>query len=226
MILAICISGAFGAFNKQIQDNGKHFTLNIIGVPKDKTADMDDTHGDTIFVPLDKNGEVPKSCKIYVAANVDDPDAFQVVDRNACDADGAKILVPFETYGTLSYNVYAISLGKPSKFGVSIVATATFEDDTTADLLQASFDIDVREAGKPKVTDISDIFRAEGWIDQEGGTAGVYDPTIDIAFDDVWVFNIPTLLDYYWDYTTTDFRHLQVRFYETTSGTWTNAPAD
>jgi hypothetical protein len=225
-VMILSVGVGYAAFHKQIDDNGKHFNVNIIGVPNGKTADMDNTNGDTIFVPLDKSGLVAKTCKIYMAANVDDPDRFQIVDRNACDADGAKILVPFEYYGTLSYNVYAISLGKPSEFGVSIEATATFQTNTTADLLMDSVQIEARQAGKPKVTEISDIFRATGWIDEAGGTAGVYDPGIDIAFNNVWVFNIPTLLEYYWDYTTTDLRHMQLRFYETTSGSWTNAPTD
>src|SRR5262245_35265856 len=64
--------------------SGPHYNLNIIGVPKGKTADMTNTNGHTIFVPL--TGTV----KIYYEAG----DEFQVIDRNGMDADGATVEVP------------------------------------------------------------------------------------------------------------------------------------
>jgi hypothetical protein len=221
-VMILSVGVGFAAFNKDIPDNGKHFTVNFIGVPKDKKVDMDNTQGSTIFVPLGKDGNVLTTCKIYVARNTAHPTQFEIVDRNACDADGAKILVPFENYGDLSFNVYAIALGKPGDIGVYVEATAEFTEDTTADLLMTSFELK-RDAGKPNVLNISNIFRATGWIDLDGND--IQDPT-DTTFTNVWVFNIPTLLSYWWDYTANDLRHMQVRFYETTSGSWTNVPRE
>jgi len=219
MVASLGTGIAFAGIGSDIPDNGTHYNLNIIGVPKGKTADMTDSNRHTIFVPLDRNGYAAP-VKIYVMRNVDNPTQFQVLDGNACDANGATILVPFEDYGTLSFNVYAASLGKPG-YTVHVEATAEFSGNTTADLLMGSFDLP-RDKGKPTVMNISNIFRASGWIDN-CGTIGVQDPC-DTTFTNVWVFNIPTLLSYYWDYDANGMKHMQVRFYPTTSGSWTNVP--
>ncbi len=221
VVMVLTLGVTFAAFNKDVPDNGRHFNVEFIGVPKDKKVDMDGTQGNTIFVPLGTDGNVLSTCKIYVQRNTANPDKFEISDRNACDSDGATILVPFENYGDLSYNVYAIALGKPGDIGVYVEATATFTDDTTANLLMTSFTLK-RDKGKPNVTNISPIFRASGWIDQNNNDT--FDPAVDTTFTNVWVFNVPTLLSYWWDYTANDLRHMQVRFYETTSGSWTNVP--
>src|SRR5436309_16112070 len=38
--------------------SGPHYNLNIIGVPKTKTADMTNSDGHTIFVPLDGSTKI------------------------------------------------------------------------------------------------------------------------------------------------------------------------
>ena len=58
--------------------NGSHYNLNIIGVPKGKSADMTNSDGHTIFVPLDGTARIN-----YLAG-----DQFQVLDRNGTDAGG------------------------------------------------------------------------------------------------------------------------------------------
>jgi hypothetical protein len=224
MVLSAGVGVVQAGIGSEIPDNGKHYNLNIIGVPHNKTADMKDSNRHTIFVPLGENG-VPKSVKIYVVRNYANPSEFQVLDGNACDEDGATIAVPFEDYGTLSFNVYATALGKPGGHA-KVDATVTFEEGTYGELLMTSFELK-RENGKgtkgPKPLDISKIFRATGWIDV-CGEMGVKDPSCDITFTNVWVFNVPTLLEYLWDYNNQGLKLMQVRFYPTTSGTWTNVP--
>src|SRR5262245_662993 len=159
--------------------NGSHYNLNIIGVPKGKTADMTDTSGHTIFVPLE--GTV----KIYYVAG----DTFQVLDRNGTDADGATIMVPSspgET--TVCYNVYATGLGKPGG-GALIQADCIIEGlttDCTEALALSSFEVS-RDKGKPKRENISELFRASGCIDTNG--TGVCDAG-DTVFNNVWIFNV------------------------------------
>jgi hypothetical protein len=46
----------------------------------------------------------------------------------------------------------------------------------------------------------------------------------DLQFNNVWIFNIPQLLDYFWDYNNTGLKLMQVRFYETTCGSFTTVP--
>src|SRR5215470_8008721 len=84
--------------------SGSHYNLNIIGVPKGKSADMTNSDGHTIFVPLEGTVKIN-----YLAGS-----QFQVLDRNGTDGDGATIEVPSDPGGTsVCYNVYATALGKP-----------------------------------------------------------------------------------------------------------------
>ena len=218
LMVILGASPVLAGIGSDIPDNGKHYNLNIIGVSKNKKVDMTGSDRHTIFVPLGGNGDV-KSCKINVVRNITNPDQFQVIDGNATDGQ-ATIAVPFEYYGVLSFNVYATALGKPEG-KADVNATVTFEEGTYGDLLMGSFELK-RGKGKPKPVDISDIFRASGWIDNDA--SGDFDPTLDTTFDDVWVFNVPTLVSYLWDYDNQGLKLMQVRFYPTTSGSWTNIP--
>ena len=60
--------------------SGPHYNLNIIGVAKDKTADMTNSDRHTIFVALDKTGQQVTS-RIYLKRGPD----FEVCDGNAFD---------------------------------------------------------------------------------------------------------------------------------------------
>jgi hypothetical protein len=37
-------------------------------------------------------------------------------------------------------------------------------------------------------------------------------------FKNVWIFNVPQLVSYFWDYANTDLKLMQVRFYPTVGG--------
>lgn len=187
--------------------SGPHYNLNIIGVPKGKTANMDNTDGHTIFVPLDGKA------KIYYVAG----DEFVVTDRNGTDADGATVEVPSSPGDTsVCYNVYAWALGKPHGNAV-VEADCIIEDligDCSDALLLDNFEV-TRDPGKPKRHDISDIFRASGCIDLNA--SGVCDSG-DLSFTNVWIFNLTQLQSYFWDYTNDKLRLMQVRFYAVDGG--------
>jgi len=87
-------------------------------------------------------------------------------------------------------------------------------------LLLDTFTVD-RPKGKPRRQDISDVFRATGCIDVNA--TGFCDSG-DLQFNNVWIFNIPQLLDYFWDYNNTGLKLMQVRFYQTTCGSFTTVP--
>lgn len=212
--------------------SGAHWNLNIIGVPKDKSASMKGSQGHTIFVPLQSGDDVGRKVKIYYERNYDNPTKFEVSDRNATDDDEATILVPYEfceDYETgctelLSFDVYAVGLGKPNGSAI-ITAECTYSKDVvdgagTEDLecedtlLLGSFEIE-RERGKPKRENITDVFRATGCLDNDA--SGVCDSG-DLEFRNVWIFNIEELLEYFWDYDNNGLKLMQLRFYETTSG--------
>src|SRR5215831_15059310 len=137
--------------------SGPHYNLNIIGVPKGKTADMTNTDGHTIFVPLDGTVKIN-----YIAG-----DQFQVLDRNGTDGDGATIEVPSDPGGTsVCYDVFATALGKPN--GNAVVQAFCIIDNllgSCEDALQLSSFSVTRGKGQPKPQNISDIFRASGCVD-------------------------------------------------------------
>jgi hypothetical protein len=194
--------------------SGPHYNLNIIGVANPKTADMTDTSRHTLFVPLSGSVKIT-----YIAGT-----EFQVLDGNCTDADGCTIEVPSDPLGDLCYDVYATGLGKPNAGQVIVNASCTIDGliGSCADaLLLDTFTVD-RPKGKPRRQNISDVFRATGCVDL-GGVEGICD-TGDLQFNNVWIFNIPQLLDYFWDYTNTGLRLMQVRFYQTTCGSFTTVP--
>src|SRR5689334_1990708 len=75
------VASAAGAQAGNGAPKGAHYNLNIHGVPKNKTASMTNGDGHSIFVSLDKTGELAAN-KIWL---VEGP--FAVLDANATDAD-------------------------------------------------------------------------------------------------------------------------------------------
>jgi hypothetical protein len=69
--------------------------------------------------------------------------------------------------------------------------------------------------GQPRPENISDIFRATGCVDSNA--SGSCDKG-DTMFKNVWIFNVPQLVSYFWDYTNTDLKLMHVRFYPTVGG--------
>lgn len=202
--------------------SGPHYTLNIIGVPRDKTVPtMTGSNRHTIFVPLQSGGDVSRQVKIQYIAGTE----FRVIDGNATDDNLAVIEVPSEIGGDLCYDVYAVGLGKPNGNAI-ITAECEIEDligECTDALLMESFTVRRTNGGsnKPRRIDISDIFRATGCIDlNDSDTCD----TGDLQFSNVWIFNIEQLLSYMWDYDNNGLKLMQVRFYETTCGSFTTVP--
>src|SRR3972149_8978415 len=84
--------------------SGAHYNLNIIGVPKNKTADMIGGSGHRIFVPLEGN------CKINLSQG-----DFSVLDANCTDGPSAFQLPNPDPNndGITEYSVWTRALGKP-----------------------------------------------------------------------------------------------------------------
>jgi hypothetical protein len=223
LVLALAVP-TFAQVGKGL--SGAHWNLNIIGVPKDKTVPtMTDSNRHVIFVPLQSGADVTRQVKIYYERGED----FRVIDGNATNDNEATIQVPYEfcadlTTGCeelLSFNVYAVGLGKP-KGGAIVTAECTYSLDAVGGsgtecedtLLMGSFSVD-REKGNPKPVNITNVFRATGCLDVN--TDGSCN-TGDLQFSNLWIFNIPQLTEYFWDYDNNGLKLMQVRFYETTSG--------
>jgi hypothetical protein len=186
---------------KDIPTNGAHYNLNIIGVPKEKTAAMDDNNGHRIFVNLEGN------TKIMLAEG----EPFQVLDANGTDGNGAKFQLPNpdpDNDGVTEYSVYARALGKPGgKADMTTGATDPGDDGifgTADDVIVYSMVVlhIERTKGQQKFVNVSKELLYI-YVDLDGnGIAERYN-----LFNDA-------LQDYFWSYDNNGLKLLQLRFYE------------
>jgi hypothetical protein len=173
--------------------SGSHYTLNIIGVSKDKAAAMDGNNGSRIFVPLEGKAKI----------NLTEGD-FGVLDANGTDANGATFSLPnpdVDGDGVTSYSVYARALGTPG--GSS--TTTTCGTDVVDGELVCSTESMVLVRGSRGVDKFTNVSRELLYVyaDYDG------DGDLDLIplFDD-------RLQDYYWDYDNKGLKVAQLRFYE------------
>ena len=199
--------------------SGPHYNLNIIGVPKGKTATMDGDNGHRIFVPLYGNA------KIYLTEAVNFS-GIQVIDANGTDSNGATFALPNpdpDGDGVTRYSVYVRALGKP---GGQAVLQSCYTD---AEGTWCAADIGLNDG----VTDVTPIV-----IERKKGKSTFENVTKDLLYVDYctdWVTaldgtrecttvqQIPLFsndtLGYLWDYDNTGMKLAQLRFYEVPTST-------
>ena len=171
--------------------SGAHYSLNLIGVPQGKTADMTGNNGHRIFMP--RSG----SAKILLSEG-----SFQVLDANGTDGSAAFQLPSPDpdNDGLTSYSVFARALGKP---GGSSTTTTCATDPADGELvcsLEAS--VLVRSSGKSSFTNVSrQLLYIYADLDGDGDTERY--PLFD-----------GTLEDYFWQYDNSGLHLAQLRFYE------------
>lgn len=169
--------------------SGAHYTLNLIGVPKDKTVDMTN-NGSRIFVPL------YGSTKILLSEG-----PFGVLDANGTDGSASfQLPNPDPTNsGTTTYSVWARALGKPG--GSSTTTTCAYDTDGTLWCSVYSM-VQVRGTGQSSFTNVSkDLLYI--YADLNGdGTVERY-PLFDSA-----------LQNYFWQYDNNGLKLVQLRFYQ------------
>jgi hypothetical protein len=175
--------------------SGGHYNLNIIGVPKGKSASMTGSMGHVIFVKLEG------STKILLGEG----DTYQVLDANGTDGS-AKFQLPSpdpSNTGCTVYSVYARALGKPG--GSSVMTTCAIDPLTLEEVCSLDSLVSVREKGKQSFTNVS---RELLYINADIDGDGIVDRMP--LFDD-------RLQDYYWQYDNNKLRLLQLRFYPISS---------
>ncbi len=223
--------------------NAHDYLLNIIGVDKDKTADMDDNSGHRIFVQLYGGEEVTNGGgKWKEGKSFDDLSKinkillqegdFQVIDANATDQDGAIFQLPDpnpEDGVTPSYRIKARALGKP---GGSATLTTCAEEtfDETTDIWCGSNGVtieghgkggkDNKGGGKPVIIDVTEnLLKMTITIDPDddpelAACLGFEDTDED---DDVVTTDVWLFDDcfenYFWNYENNGLKLLQLRFY-------------
>ena len=173
--------------------SGAHYNLNVIGVPKGKTADMTGSSGHRIFVPLSGN------CKINLAQGI-----FEVLDGNCTDGP-ASFQLPNpdpDNDGVTTYSVWARALGKPG--GSSKMTTCATDPTTTEVWCSVYSSVQVRSKGKSTFSDVSkQLLYIYADINADG------------VLERYNLFN-DSLMDYYWNYDNQGLKLLQLRFYEVT----------
>src|SRR4030042_3061284 len=100
--------------------SGSHYNLNLIGVPKDKTADMTGSNGHVIFVKLEGGTRI----LLQESQSVGE---YAVLDANGTDGT-ATFMLPnpdADNDGNTVYSVYARFLGKPTTESGSITPGCT-----------------------------------------------------------------------------------------------------
>jgi hypothetical protein len=195
--------------------SGPHYTLNIIGVPKDKSSNFTGGSGHRIFVDLGKSGEAANT-RINLTEG-----EFAVTDANGTDgAAGFQLPNPdSDLDGTTSYSVYVRALGKPDR----IATTQSCYEDATGSWCAVQFaggvepiTIQRSKGGVAKFVNVSkDLLFVDFCVAWDAGLDGVLGTQDDVCTD---IDQIPLFsskdLSYYWSYDNQGLKVAQLRFYE------------
>ncbi len=168
---------------------GKHYNLNLIGVPKGKTATI--TSGNRIFLSLEGRTRINLSEGEFAVLDGNGTDGTAAFQLPAPDPDGD---------GVTSYSVYARAVGKP---GGSIRANTCAKDPSTGEeICSLETMVQVRNKGKSTFSNVSnELLSISADIDGDGDLDRV--PLFDSR-----------LQDYLWNFDNSGLRILQLRFIE------------
>ncbi len=203
--------------------SGSHYNLNIIGVPKDKTADMNNNDGHRIFVQLinttgstvgdiiGKNFTDISRVNTILLAPAPANESFQVLDANATDKTGAVFQLPFLVSTT--YTVWARALGKPNQTAdMTTCATTTVIDPTnplvTIQEVVCSLTLTLTRTKNAKFQDVTKQLLT---INTGTTLVGTCTSTTVELF-------APCLQNYFWNYDNHGLKLLQLRFYPVSGG--------
>jgi len=215
MILSLAIPAM--AQGNGLDVNGQHYNLNIIGVSKDKIAEMDNAHGHVIFVPLVGKTRIllsqGDSFRVLDANGTNQP----IVDNNPSDgvdssADGtARFQLPTDLYapnGECKYYVFARALGSPKGEPSAQMTPGYYVQDANGVYWYYMSTVSV------------DLQRTSGKQIFENITSSLmyvyYDYDGDGDVDKIPLFSdYVNALDetYFWDYDNQGLKHAQLRFY-------------
>ena len=222
-------------------DATRVFKMNIIGVSKAKSADLDGDNGARIFVNLGKDEESVAS-KINLVMG----DTFDILDANGTDADGATFQMPPPGYDAYNlsdpgdadvwsdYSIYIRSLGKPGGWA-TITTCADLLDSTFAGLLPGSLvsvmnrsglfggyasveqvgqEITERPKGKSEFTNVTaELTSVVFKVEVQTGVDAEGNPIIEVVYIRVPIFD-DILDNEYWEYDNHGLKLLQVWIYD------------
>ena len=204
MIIAVVSLGfpfQVTAGNGNAAPSGPHYSLNIIGVPKDKTADMTGDNGRRMFVDLGSKDGDAVTTKIMLWQSFDG--SFDVLDANGTDGTAS-----FKLPAPGAYTIWARARGKPgghAEMKTCVDDPASTDPDDIICPLQG--EVFVRETG-PGKNGFKNVTAALTTIVLEAGSPAALAcgaTTVDL-FD-------PCLTGWLWQYANNGLKLLQLRFY-------------
>lgn len=174
---------------------GPHFNLNIIGVPKEKSADMEDSNRHVIFVKL-----VGKTRILLSEGD------FRVLDGNGTDGT-AKFQLPNpdpDNDGVTEYSVWVRAVGTPGG-SAGMTTCATYYDEELEEEVEVCSLHQLVIVREQKNNKFSDVTRELLYIyvDLDGDLIPERYPLFSDA-----------LYGYFWDYDSRGLKVAQFRFYE------------
>lgn len=180
--------------------SGQHFTLNIIGVPKEKSADMSGG-GSVIFVKL-----YGADTKIWLTPG----DSFMVTDKDGTDGNaGLQLLDPYptDTNGIyegepVAYRIFVRALGKP---GGDAALTSGFVDEF-GNYWYSLESVTLERTKGQSVFGDETLKLTTIYVDITDD--GINNPVRYTLFGNA-------LWDYFWDYDNNGLKLLQIRIYMT-----------
>jgi hypothetical protein len=187
--------------------SGPHYTLNIIGMTKQKNSNIGCGEGHRIFVQLSKTSRV--TTRILLTEG-----DFGVTDCDGTDGTaGFQLPNPDpENTGTTEYSVYIKLMGKP---GGDIIMDTCATDPLTGEEVCSDYKVvKVRTTGKgsQKFENVSkELLYIYAWVCVD------YDPIEKVCLEYEYM-RVPLfsdiLEDYLWRYDNNGVRIAQLRFYE------------
>jgi hypothetical protein len=179
--------------------SGSHYNLNIIGVPRAKSANPDWASGNVIFVNLGTKN-VTVTTKILLSQSAEG--VFDVLDKNGTDGEAS-----FSLPAPGTYTVWARALGTPGgQAKITTCATDIVLSDAGV-ICSTANEVFVRGTGKSSFKNVTDAL-----------TTIILDPIANAdavtacGSTTVSLFN-PCLEGFFWQYDNNGLKLLQVRFY-------------
>lgn len=171
--------------------SGSHFNLNIIGVPRGKSASLTGNQGRRIFIALEGTSRILlKEGAEFLVLDANGTDGSASFQLPSPDADGD---------GVTTFSVFARPLGKPG--GSSRITTCATDPVTGEPICSLNTLVSVRTKGKTSFTNVSrQLLFLDADIDGDG------------VVDRLSLFD-PALQDFLWQVDNAGLRLLQLRFY-------------
>lgn len=191
--------------------SGAHYNLNIIGVSKDKTADMTGNNGGRIFVSIDGRSKIMLT----------EGDDFQVLDANATDGS-AEFMLPNpdpDGNGWTSYSVWIRPLGPGGSATISLCADADKSTDPSTGL-DGYYEVCTAEpltvtrtkGSKPRFEEVTRELLTI-YVEEDINFVNAAGEDVTVKAGRYTIFD-DTFEDYFWYYDNDGLKILQLRFYE------------